>query len=166
LSAQVEWLGHSFRSTTATEVVLEAYGEWGCESFLRFNGMFGLAIWDKKRQRLILARDRYGIKPLYYFLADETLLFASEIKAFLAHPAFRVSMDKEGLLEYMTFQNFFTDKTLFRGVYILPAGTYLEVSLRKKTELRPKRYWDYCFAEPKEPLDPAEYAHELERLFC
>jgi len=166
LRAELESLGYCFHSKTDTEVVLKAYEEWGCEAFLRFNGMFGLAIWDKKRQRLILARDRYGIKPLYYFLTNNTLLFASEVKAFLAHPAFRVKMDKEGLLEYMTFQNFFTDKTLFQGVRILPAGTYLEVPLGKTEQLKPKRYWDYCFAEPKEQLDPIEYADELERLFC
>lgn len=165
LRAELESLDYSFHSKTDTEVVLKAYKEWGMDAFLRFNGMFALAIWDKKRQRLILARDRYGIKPLYYFVAANTLLFASEIKAFLVHPTFRASMDKEGLLEYMTFQNFFTDKTLFQGVRILPAGTYLEVSLGNHATLKPKRYWDYCFCEPKEKLSFEEHAEEMERLF-
>lgn len=166
LRVELESLGQRFLSKTDTEVVLKAYSQWGVAAFERFNGMFALALWDTQRQRLLMARDRYGIKPLYYFLGGGYLLFASEVKAFLAHPAFRVEMDKEGLLEYMTFQNFFTDRTLFQGVRMLPAGSYVEVPVGAACVPPPTRYWDYCFAEPQVQVDQVEYAEELERLFC
>lgn len=166
IKAELEALGYQFVSKTDSEVVLKAYAEWGEAAFLKFNGMFALAIWDKKRQRLVLARDRYGIKPLYYCLLGNYFLFASEIKAFLPHPAFRVDMDKEGLMEYMAFQNFFTDHTLFKGVKILPAGTYLTINLGYSQLPKPVRYWDYNFKEDSsKSTDPREYIEELERLF-
>ena len=130
LRVELEALGHRFRSRTDTEVVLAGLAEWGDDALRRFNGMFALALWDAERRELLLARDRYGIKPLYYALLGETLLFASEIKAMRAHPAFRVEMDREVLLEYFTFQNVFTDRTLFRGVRLLPPGCLLRVTGR------------------------------------
>jgi asparagine synthase (glutamine-hydrolysing) len=122
LRAELEALGYQFHSRTDTEVVLHAYAEWGEGSLERFNGMFAFAIWDKERQELFLARDRFGVKPLYYTLQGSSLLFGSEVKAILAHPTYRTAMDKEALLEYFTFQNIFTDKTLFQGVRLLPCS--------------------------------------------
>jgi asparagine synthase (glutamine-hydrolysing) len=165
LRAGLEALGHQFRSRTDTEVVLHAYAEWGKGSLERFNGMFAFAVWDKERQELFLARDRYGVKPLYYTLQGNTLLFGSEIKAILAHPAYRTAMDKAALLEYFTFQNFFTDKTLFQGVRLLPAGTCMRVPLAATDLPAPGRYWDYHFSEPDNPEDDREYVEELARLF-
>lgn len=166
IRAELETCGHRFLSKTDSEVVLKAYAQWGSNAFTRFNGMFAFAIWDRTRQQLILVRDRYGIKPLYYCMMGNYLLFASEIKAFLAHPAFRVEMDKEGLLEYMSFQNFFTDKTLFKSVRMLPSGTHLTISLGESSLSKPVRYWDYNFAEQETSKDFREYSEELNRLFC
>lgn len=163
---ELESLGHHFNSKTDSEVILKAFAQWGMESLHKFNGMFAFAVWDRSRQELFLARDRYGIKPLYYCLLGSKLLFASEIKSFLAHPAFKVEMDKEGLLEYMTFQNFFTAKTLFKGVRILPAGTYLKVALGAQNLAQPTVYWDYNFVETSEKISEQEYIEELDRLFC
>jgi asparagine synthase (glutamine-hydrolysing) len=84
------------------------------KALLRFNGMFALAFWDKHERKLLLARDRYGIKPLYYACIGSSVVFGSEVKAILASGECRVRMNKAGLLEYMTFQNFFTDRTLFK----------------------------------------------------
>ena len=92
LRAELELLGHGFCSHTDTEVVLHAYLEWGKDCVKRFNGMFGLAIWDRRCGELFLARDRYGIKPLYYAAVGDALLFGSEVKSFLEHPNFRVRM--------------------------------------------------------------------------
>ena len=86
LRTELEGNGYSFRSRTDTEVVLFAYKKWGIRCVERFNGMFAFAVWDKRSQTLLLARDRYGIKPLYYTQLGSTVLFASEIKAFLKHP--------------------------------------------------------------------------------
>lgn len=164
LRAELEAHGYHFRSRTDSEVLLYAYAEWGERALDRFNGMFAFAIWDRTRQELFLARDRYGIKPLYYARCGQVFLFGSEIKAILAHPAYRVALDKEALLEYFTFQNLFTDRTLFAGVRLLPAGTYLRVPLGASGPSQPSRYWDYHFAEPEEQRDEREYAEELDRL--
>lgn len=166
LRLELESLGYSFQSKTDTEVVLNALVEWGSDAFLRFNGMFSLAFWDRKNQELILARDRYGIKPLYYSMKNNCFIFASEIKAILQHPLFSAEMDKEALLEYMTFQNIFTDKTLFKDVRLLPAGTFLRIPLGMRTLPTPIRYWDYHFSEPSIVKEEQEYQEELDRLFC
>src|SRR2546422_2105158 len=115
LRAELEVQGYQFRSQTDSEVVLNAWAAWGPKALDRFNGMFAFAIWDRQERELILARDRYGIKPLYYIELPRAFLFGSEVKALLVHPAMHAAMDCEGLLEYMTFQNFFTDRTLFAG---------------------------------------------------
>ena len=116
--------GHKFVSQTDSEVVLKSFAEWGIECLDRFNGMFAFAVYAKDENKVYLARDRYGIKPLYYAQFGDTVLFGSEIKALLAHGAASASLDKEGLLEYFTFQNFFTDRTLFKNIrYHLPTYT-------------------------------------------
>jgi asparagine synthase (glutamine-hydrolysing) len=165
LRAELEAKGYQFRSRTDTEVVLYAYKEWGAKCLDRFNGMFAFVVWDKRDQTLFLARDRYGIKPLYYARLGNTLLFASEIKAFLKHPDFRVEVSEPHLLEYFTFQNIFTDGTLFRGVKLLPAGHFATASLGSNY-VRTTPYWDYDFREPEVPRSVGEYEEELDRLFC
>ena len=164
LRLELEALGHRFRSRTDTEVILYSYVQWGDAALDRFNGMFAFALWDKTRQELFLARDRYGVKPLYYAQCGNTILFGSEVKALIPHPAFQVSLDKQALLEYFTFQNFFTDKTLFGGVHLLPAGTCMHVPLGHTNVPPPRRYWDYHFEEPDAPRDDTEYCEELGRL--
>jgi asparagine synthase (glutamine-hydrolysing) len=163
LRAELEALGYQFRSRTDSEVLLNAYAEWGESALTRLNGMFAFAIWDKQAKTLFLARDRYGIKPLYYFRQGNIFLFGSEAKAMLAHPDCRPDLDREALLEYFTFQNFFTDRTLFRGVKLLPAGCHMTVAADGGTRL--VRYWDYHFAEPERAGDEREYLEELDRLF-
>lgn len=165
LRKELESLKYSFRSRTDTEVVLNAYAAWGKDALKRFNGMFAFAIWDRETKEFFIARDRYGIKPLYYTLQGSTFLFASEIKAILVHPAYTTRLDKEGLLEYFTFQNFFTDKTLFKDIRLLPAGSYMTVSLRTSDHSAPQKYWDFTFSEPEKAKDEREYIEELDRLF-
>jgi asparagine synthase (glutamine-hydrolysing) len=162
LRTELERAGHVFRSRTDSEVVLHGYEEWGPACVERFNGMFAFALWDGRRRELFLARDRYGMKPLYYADADGSFLFASEIKAFLEHPAFRASLSLPHLLEYFTFQNIFDDGTLFEGVRMLRPGHCLTVSAERAPEVR--RYWDFHFEEPGDGLPDAEYQEELQRL--
>ncbi|MEM7129631.1 MAG: asparagine synthase (glutamine-hydrolyzing) [Chloroflexota bacterium] len=165
LRLELEALGYQFRSRTDSEVVLYAYAEWGEDALQKLNGMFVFAVWDRSRQELFLARDRYGIKPLYYTMQGHTFLYGSEIKAILEHSAYRATLDGEALLEYFTFQNFFTDRTLFGGIQLLPAGSYMRVSLGARANYAPQQYWDYNFVEPEELGDPREYEEELDRLF-
>jgi asparagine synthase (glutamine-hydrolysing) len=165
LQAELERLGHEFRSHTDTEVVLTAYEQWGAACVERFNGMFGLAIWDRDRRELFLARDRFGVKPVYYAEVGPLVLFGSEIKSLLAHDAMRAELSREHLLEYFTFQNIFTDGTLFKGVRLLPAGHRVTIRADRGT-VRPERYWDFHFHEPEGPVaDAREYEEELDRLF-
>lgn len=164
LRTELQALGHRFHSRTDSEVVLKALAHWGECALGRFNGMFAVALWDKLEHRLMLARDRYGIKPLYYAWVGSTLLFGSEVKAILASGCYRAQMDKEGLLEYLTFQNFFTDRTLFDGVRLLPAGSSLTLTPRSGPSAKPRQYWDFCFAEPEQVCDEREYIEELDRL--
>jgi asparagine synthase (glutamine-hydrolysing) len=163
LRDELERLGHGFHSRTDTEVVLRSYLQWGASCVERFNGMFGLAIWDARTDELLLARDRYGIKPLYFTEADGAFLFGSEIKSFLEHPDFRVHLSRRHLLEYLTFQNLFTDGTLFEGVHLLPPGSLLTVSRSAGPQVR--RYWDFDFTEQDGGASDEEYRVELDRLF-
>ena len=163
LRLELEELGYRFQSKTDSEVVLHAWHRWGRDCVERFNGMFAFAVWDQRDCALYLVRDRFGIKPLYYATWDGAFVFGSEQKALLAHPAARRSLDRQALLEYLTFQNIFTDRTLLEGVRLLPAGTIARVEAAGG-EPRLSRYWDFRFREPDTPGDPREYREELDRL--
>jgi asparagine synthase (glutamine-hydrolysing) len=166
LRTELEKLGHKFKSKTDSEVVLHSYVQWQEKCLDRFNGMFAFAIWDRSRQQLFLARDRYGIKPLYYCVQGNKFMFASESKAFLTQSGFKREMDLEALYEYFTFQNIFTSRTLLKGVRILPAGSYIKVRLDGPDSVsKPVQYWDFDFSEPGHPLKEKEYIDEFDRLF-
>ena len=166
LRALLESAGHVFSSRTDTEVVLHAYMEWGKSCVKRFNGMFAFALWDKTQQSLFLARDRYGIKPLYYSFQGPKFLFGSEQKALLSHEIVTRELDLEALLEYFTFQNIFTDKTLLKGIHLFPPGCRAYLPLGDSAgKLSLERYWDFDFREPENPRTEEEYAEELDFLF-
>ena len=156
--------GHRFTSSGDSEVLLAAFAEWGVEALRRLNGMFAFAIWDAAERVLTIARDRFGVKPVYYTRIGQTLAFASEIKAFRPIPGYASRVDIEGLTEYLSFQNFFTDRTLFEGARLLPAGCYLQVRLGE-ADPQPQRYWDFAFEEPEGEPNGAELLEELDRLF-
>ncbi len=164
LRIELERSGHRFRTRTDTEVAMAAYAEWGQDCVERFNGMFAFAIWDRRDRSLFLARDRYGIKPLYYADLDDAFIFGSEIKSLLEHPGLDARVSPPHLLEYFTFQNVFTDGTLFDRVKMLEPATRL--LLREDSgPARPQRYWDFRFAAAEDGRTEAEYEEELDRLF-
>ncbi len=166
LRIELEAKGYWFRSKTDSEVVLNAFSEWGIKCLDRFNGMFAFAIWDRKDKQLTLARDRYGIKPLYYTDQGGNFSFASEQKAILTLPTFKRKVNHPALLEYFTFQNIFTNQTLLDDIYLLPAGHYAVVDLANKApKIKITEYWDYNFQEPTSPASKEEYVEELDRLF-
>jgi asparagine synthase (glutamine-hydrolysing) len=156
--------GYVFRSATDSEVVLNAYAHWGPSSVTRFNGMFAFAVWDRMEKKLFLARDRYGIKPLYYSTQSGVFLFGSEQKAITSHPDFRKKLNKPALLEYFTFQNIFTDQTLLEDIQLMPAGHYGILDHGSRI-LNRTIYWDYRFREPDRTSSREEYVEELDRLF-
>src|SRR5260370_5547445 len=108
LRSQLEPLGHRFRSQSDTEVIVHAYEEWGEDSVSRLNGHFAYAIWDSRKRRLFLARDRFGTRPLYYLTDGKRFIFGSEVKAILAHPDVPPGADLPALNDYFTFQNILT----------------------------------------------------------
>lgn len=167
IRAELMQLGYQFRTHTDTEVIISAYQEWGIDAIQRFNGMFAFALWDKKKNLFFLVRDRYGIKPLYYTqLADGTLVFGSEIKSILQYQNVEKAIDYEALLEYFTFQNIFTDKTLYQNIKLLPAGHYIGFQLNDDIPtLKPQQYWDFHFSNPEGVHDEEAYVEELDRLF-
>lgn len=167
LRAELEKAGVHFRSRSDTEVLLAAVGTWGLKKALeRFNGMFAFALWDRQARALVVARDRYGVKPLYFATQDGTFAFGSEQKAILALPGFRRVLDKPTLLEYFTFQNIFSSGTLLKDVQILPAGHYGVLDLgAAKPAVRLTQYWDFDFRDPERPKRDEEYREELDRLF-
>lgn len=155
LRDELRGLGSEFRSRTDTEVVLRAWETWGRDCVHRFNGMFAFAVHDRRQRRLTLVRDRFGVKPLYYAVTAQHLLFASEVKAFLEHPGYSVRVCPQALNEYLTFQNVLSDRTLFQGVRLLPAGTMLEVALTEDGVSPPQRYWDFEFRPEEMSLEEA-----------
>ncbi len=136
--------GYRFRSKTDTEVILNAYLAWGEDCLQRFNGMFALAIWDKAARTLFLARDRLGIKPLFFTKRGNAFLFGSEIKSILCWPEFVREVNPRALDYYLTFRYNHLDETLFKNIYKLPPGYLLKVRLDAdgNLELTRKRYWD------------------------
>ena len=157
LRPQLQAKGYRFHSNTDTEVVLYAYQEWGPECVHHLNGMFAFAIWDKQKGELFLARDRYGIKPLYYYHDGQYFIFGSEIKAILAYGAIQSQICFQALSEYFTFQNILSDLTLFEGIKLLPAGCTLEIGQYMGTRPNQKRYWDFSnLVTPAFSLSPDE----------
>lgn len=120
LRARLQQRGHTFATDSDTEVLLHGYEEWGRDLPCRLRGMFAFAVWDRTRGTLFCARDLFGIKPLCYYKKGETLLFASEIKAFLAHPAFEKRLNEARLPDWLSMEYLPDDETLFTGVYELP----------------------------------------------
>lgn len=143
--------GHTFRTRSDTEVIVHAWEEWGVECLKRFNGMFAFAVWDRRQKTLFVARDRLGVKPLYYAeLSDGRLIFGSELKALLLHPQLPRRIDPQAVEEYFAFGYVPDPKTIYRDVRKLEPGAYLCMK-RGDGHVKPVRYWDV-------PLDSGQVA--------
>jgi asparagine synthase (glutamine-hydrolysing) len=164
LRRQLEEKGYKFRSNSDTEAVLYLYQEYGPEFVRRLNGMFAIAIWDEARQHLFLARDHFGIKPLYYCQQNGRFAFASEIKALLQLPGLERQINLTAFSQYLSFLWVPDPLTMFEGVYKLPAGHY---AIFKAGELREVEYWDLQLPEAGYGFktDEAGLADELRARF-
>ncbi len=136
----LEAKGYRYHSKTDTETILYAYQEYGIDFISKLYGMFGIAIWDAHKERLLLVRDRIGVKPIYYTIKDGALYFASEIKAIVKHPAISSEMNRQGLYDYLTFWTTPAGETLFKDIYKLEAGHYLTID--RNGDVREEKYWD------------------------
>ena len=166
LTDELRSRGHQFRTVCDTEVIVHAWEEWGADCLQRFNGMFAFALWDRNRDTLFLARDRLGIKPLFYCaLPDGRLLFGSEMKTLLAADDVPRSLDVRAIEEYFTFGYVPDPRSIYTDIRKLEAGTYLEVK-RGKPLPEQVRYWDVpLFGDVAAAADDAEAQQQLrERL--
>lgn len=163
LKLELKALGHTFLTTSDTEVITEGLAEFGEEYFERLDGMFAIAAWNIEKKTLYLSRDRFGVKPLYYWYSGKTLVFSSEIKAMMKHPKFKVNLNLEALNEYFTFQNLFKYHTLFEGVYMLPPANTVSVSI-DSPEIRHRSWWDYDFTKPDNKMTFNDAKEETKRL--
>ena len=154
--------GHSYRSRSDTETIIHLYEEYGLEFVNQIEGDFAIGIWDETRRRLVLARDRIGVKPLYYTIAGGRLIFASEIKAILAHPAVPRDVDEEALYHYLSFLTTPAPQTLFAGIRKLPAGCLLTCD--SHGDIRVQRYWDAIGPSLDPALTEDDIAGEVLRL--
>jgi asparagine synthase (glutamine-hydrolysing) len=139
--------GHEFVSTTDTEVISEGLSEYGPIFFERLNGMFAIGAWNTKESALYLSRDRYGIKPLYYWFNGKTIVFASEIKSIISHSDYKIDVDYDALNQYFTFQNVFTFNTLFKDITMLPPANTVKVTSNSKGVVH-HSWWDFNFTNP------------------
>lgn len=162
LQKQLKKNGHKFSSTCDTETIVHLYEELGEKCLDKLNGMFAFAIWDEKKEKLFVARDRLGIKPLYYAVCGEQLIFASEIKSILEIPKTFRGISLDAFNQYFTFQNIFDDKTLFEGIKILPAGHYLTVEDKKPIKI--SEYWDIELRENRK-ISEKEWTKKVREVF-
>lgn len=144
LRPELEALGHRFTTHSDTEVILHAYEAWGADCVRRFNGQFVFAIYDVRDHHLFIARDRLGVRPLFYSIQDERIFFASEIKAILAEPSIEAKIDPQALNETFTFWSPLPPRTIFEGIYQLPPGHFLSVRDR---QVRIEPYYETTFVE-------------------
>jgi len=162
LNEELKRKGHQFKTRSDTEVIVHAYEEYGEGCFQRFNGMFAIAIWDEQRKRLILARDRLGKKPLYYSHMNETFLFASELKAIMAYPAFSRKVDSLSLMKYLFFEFIPAPHTIFKDAKKVLPASYL---IWDGKETKVTEYWSpFNRQEPKEDLSLAEAESRITEL--
>ena len=160
LRQELEKKGHRFQTQTDTEVLVHGYEEWGGALTEKLRGMYAFAIWDTVKESLFLARDKWGIKPLYYYQTDHSLLFASEIKAFLDHPDFQKQLNEEILAAYLCFNSVPTEETLFKNVFRLEPGHRMmyqagKITIEKFFEL------DLDDAAASKTYDPETAAQEI-----
>jgi asparagine synthase (glutamine-hydrolysing) len=166
LTEELRQRGHTFATASDTEVIVHLYEEFGEDCVHKLRGMFAFALWDVRRRRLFLARDRLGIKPLYYTQVGERLVFGSEIKAILQHSEVQARLDLEGLSNFLSFKYVPAPQTMFAGIFALPPGHVLACDRHGITV---RSYWDLSFAQMAPDSQNGQgseedYAEQLETL--
>ena len=162
LRAELEKLGHQFKTNSDTEAIVHAYEQWGGYEFAtKLRGMFGIAVWDSRTRELWIARDRIGIKPLYFAKNNKGLAFGSEVKALLASPVVDPEVDPSTLSEYLTFGAADVDRSFVKGVQQLVPGCVMRYAT-ETGDMKTHRYWEFKFPEPRVNLSEEEAAEALD----
>lgn len=155
--------GHQFSTHSDTEAIVHLYEDFGEDCFAKLRGMFAIALWDSRRRRLLLARDRAGEKPLFYYCDQERLIFGSELKAVLAGPAVSVTMDNQALFDYFSYGYIAAPKSIYREVRKVQPGHY--VAATESGSLRDQTYWDLTF-HPKDGVSGEQWCERLREQLC
>jgi asparagine synthase (glutamine-hydrolysing) len=155
--------GHEFKSESDTEVIVHLYEELGCESVAKLQGMFAFALWDDRKQLLLLARDRVGIKPLYYINTGKSLLFGSEIKSLLVDSSVSRNINPRAIDRFFTYGYLPGSETLLKGIFKLAPGHYLTVCAG---HIQDRQYWDLRFEVDRSRLSFDDAVEELQNLLC
>jgi len=163
LRKDLERRGHSFRSASDTEVLPHLYEEYGDNMVRELNGMFAFALWDSRRRRLLIARDRFGEKPLYWGVFDNTLLFASEPKVLLAHPAVKPALNLQALRQYLSFDYVPAPLSIYEGINKLPAAHKLTL---ENGRVNVERYWRLSYKTTEPVPTENDAAHRLRELMA
>jgi asparagine synthase (glutamine-hydrolysing) len=164
IRAELETLGHGFQTGSDTEVVLKSYIQWGAKCLDRFRGMFALAIFDKIQKELFLARDRFGIKPLYYYSNVDKFIFGSEIKAILASGMIDKKIDPQGVFSFLSLGYVLPPSTIYEGIKVLEAGHCLKVSCKGQQDVLYSDLRD-VFMQTETEISSFEHAkHEIRRV--
>lgn len=161
LRTELESRGHVFRGHSDSETIVHAYEEYGSDCARHFQGMFAFAVWDAAKGELFIARDRIGIKPLYYSVVDQQLIFASEIKALLACPKVERKLNRQALYHYLGHEFVPGPMTMFEGIHKLPAGHLLRW---KNGALQIESWWDLSYPDPSDLTDPREAIEQVQFL--
>ena len=163
LRQELEKRGHTFRSQSDTEALPHLYEEYGEQMVEELNGMFAFALWDSKLRKLLIARDRFGEKPLYWGVFDNTLLFASEPKVLLAHPAVKSSLNLEALRQYLSFDYVPAPLSIYQGINKLPAAHTLTL---EGGQIKTRTYWSLSYKTKQPVPTEAEAAEQLQELLA
>jgi asparagine synthase (glutamine-hydrolysing) len=161
LTADLISRGHTFKTRSDTETIVHAYEEYGVDCMKDFRGMFAFAVWDRRRRRLLLVRDRLGIKPVYYYQGKDFFIFASEIKSLLEHPKVPREVDHEAVDLYLTLRYVPGPRTMFKNIFKLQPGHWITVD---DGGTRIGKYWDIEYREPSDRPD-SEWIEEFAHLF-
>ena len=163
IRADLEKRGHHFETQTDTEILPHLYEEYGEAMLEHINGMFAFALWDKRKEKLLIARDRFGEKPLYYGVFDGKLIFASEPKVLLANPAVKTEINTDALRQYLSFDYVPAPHSIYKNIFKLPAAHLL---ILEKGELRTHRYWNLSFQKEDFPTNFENSVEELRELLA
>jgi asparagine synthase (glutamine-hydrolysing) len=167
---ELERAGHRFRSRCDSEVIIHAYEQWGPDCVHRFNGMFAFAIWDSRQRRLFMARDRLGVKPLYYWSDGTHIAFSSELKGLLALPFVPRRLNMQALQSYLVYEYVPAPESIFQGIQKLSAGYTLDLRLDGSmtgyhtSDLKPRQYWNLQYQPETRHYSADDYVYEFREL--